>query len=91
MKDFVRNEIYPRVQQFVPSSTRQGVDALRKILERNRELYRYEETETGELETMLRDLLPSATMAEVLQRAQSDGARSNTASYTITGRDRVRT
>ncbi len=71
MKDFVRNAIYPRVQQFVPSSTRQGVDALRKILERNRELYRYEETETGDLETMLRDLLPSATMAEVLQRAQS--------------------
>lgn len=71
MKDFVRNQVYPRVQQFVPSSTRQGVDALRKILERNRELYRYEETETGDLETMLRDLLPSATMAEVLQRAQS--------------------
>jgi molecular chaperone HtpG len=71
MKDFVRNQIYPRVQQFVPSSTRQGVDALRKILERNRELYRYEETETGELESMLRDLLPSATMAEILQRAQT--------------------
>jgi molecular chaperone HtpG len=71
MKDFVRNQIYPRVQQYVPSSTRQGVDALRKILERNRELYRYEETETGELESMLRDLLPTATMAEVLQRAQT--------------------
>jgi molecular chaperone HtpG len=71
MKDFVRNQVYPRVQQFVPSSTRQGVDALRKILERNRELYRYEETDTGELETMLRDLLPTATIAEVLQRAQS--------------------
>jgi molecular chaperone HtpG len=70
MKDFVRNQVYPRVQQFVPSSTRQGVDALRKILERNRELYRYEETETGELETMLKDLLPSATMAEVFQKAQ---------------------
>jgi molecular chaperone HtpG len=71
MKDFVRNQVYPRVQQFVPSSTRQGVDALRKILERNRELYRYEETETGELEIMLQDLLPSATMAEVLQKAQT--------------------
>lgn len=71
MKDFVRNQVYPRVQQFVPSSTRQGVDALRKILERNRELYRYEETETGELETMLRDLLPFATMSEVLQKVQT--------------------
>jgi molecular chaperone HtpG len=71
MKDFVRNRIYPLIQQFVPSSTRQGVDALRKILERNRELYRYEETESGELETMLQDLLPSATMAEIVQKAQS--------------------
>jgi molecular chaperone HtpG len=71
MKDFVRNQVYPRVNQYVPSSTRQGVDALRRILERNRELYRYEETDTGELEAMLRDMLPSATMAEVLQRAQS--------------------
>lgn len=71
MKDFVRNQVYPRIQQFVPSSTRQGVDALRKILERNRELYRYEETETGELETMLQDLLPSATMAEIVQKAQT--------------------
>jgi molecular chaperone HtpG len=71
MKDFVRNQVYPRIQQFVPSSTRQGVDALRKILERNRELYRYEETETGELESMLQDLLPTATMAEIVQKAQT--------------------
>jgi molecular chaperone HtpG len=71
MKDFVRNQVYPRIQQFVPSSTRQGVDALRKILERNRELYRYEEAETGKLESMLQDLLPSATMAEIVQKAQA--------------------
>lgn len=71
VKDFVRNHIYPHIQNFVPSSTRQGVDALRKILERNRELYRYEETETGELESVLQDLLPRATMAEVLQKAQN--------------------
>jgi molecular chaperone HtpG len=71
MKDFVRNQVYPRIPQFVPSSTRQGVDALRKILERNRELYRYEETETGELEKMLQDLLPSANITDILHKAQA--------------------
>ena len=53
MKDFVSVKIYPRIQQFVPSSTRDGVEALRKILERNRELYRYEETEMGDFEGIL--------------------------------------
>ena len=53
MKDFVRVQIYPKIQQFVPSSTRDGVDALRKLLQRNRELYRYEETDLGDLEGIL--------------------------------------
>jgi molecular chaperone HtpG len=64
MKDFVRNRLYPHVQQYVPSSTRNGVDALRKILERNRELYRYEAAETGELESIL-DMLKSVPVARM--------------------------
>jgi hypothetical protein len=39
MKDFVRVQIYPRIQEFVPSSMQDGVEALRKILERNRERF----------------------------------------------------
>ncbi|MGB7788665.1 hypothetical protein, partial [Methanoregula sp.] len=55
---------------FVPSSTRDGVDALRKILQRNRELYHYEETEQGELEGVLGDfLLGKMKLSEVLQRS----------------------
>jgi molecular chaperone HtpG len=57
MKDFVRVNIYPKIQQFVPSSTRNGVEALRKLLERNRELYRYEETDSGDVEGLLGDYL----------------------------------
>ncbi len=72
MKDFVRTHVYRRVQQFVPSSTRDGVDALRKLLERNRELYRYEETEGGELEGVLGDYLSgTASMTEVLRTAKA--------------------
>ena len=72
MKDFVRVQIYPRIQQFVPSSTRDGVDALRKILERNRELYRYEEAEIGDFEGILGEYLGgSISFTEVLQQAHS--------------------
>ena len=72
MKDFVRVQIYPRIQQFVPSSTRDGVDALRKILERNRELYRYEETEMGDFEGILGDYLNgNINFTQVLQQAYS--------------------
>lgn len=72
VKDFVRNQVYPRIQQHVPSSTRHGVDALRKMLERNRELYRYEEAEFGQLESVLGDYLSgNLSMSELLQTARS--------------------
>jgi molecular chaperone HtpG len=80
MKDFVRVQIYPRVSDYVPSSTRGGVDALRKILERNRELYRYEETEIGDFEAVLGEYLSGeASLTQVLRTARSR-ARSHTQS-----------
>jgi molecular chaperone HtpG len=72
MKDFVRAHIYPRIQEHVPSSTRLGVDALRKVLERNRELYKYEESERGDLEGVLGEYLSgSASFSEILRTATS--------------------
>jgi molecular chaperone HtpG len=68
MKDFVRNQIYPKIQAYVPSSTKDGVDALRRILEHNRELYHYEETELGDLKGLLEDYLSgNLKLSEVLQ------------------------
>jgi molecular chaperone HtpG len=72
IKDFARNIVYPRVQQHVPSSTREGADALKRMLERNRELYRYEETERGEIDDLLGDYLTGNTnIVEVLRRAKA--------------------
>ncbi len=72
MKDFVRVHIYPRIQQFVPSSTRDGVNALQKILQRNRELYSYEETDFGDLEGILGDYLSgAASLSQVLHEART--------------------
>jgi molecular chaperone HtpG len=72
MKDFVRVQIYPRIQEFVPSSTRDGVEALRKILERNRELYRYEEAEIGDFEGILGEYLKGdVSFTQVLKESQA--------------------
>jgi molecular chaperone HtpG len=74
MKDFVRVQIYPRIQQFVPSSTRDGVEALRKVLERNRELYRYEENEMGDFEAILGEYLQgNVNLTQALKQAHSRG------------------
>jgi molecular chaperone HtpG len=78
MKDFVRVHIYPNIQQYVPSSTRGGVDALRKLLERNRELFRYEETDRGDLEGLLGEYLQDkATLNDVIHAARA-AARTQT-------------
>jgi molecular chaperone HtpG len=55
VKDFVRNHLYPKLAPFVPSSTRQGADALYRILQRNQELYTIESDEMGDIEALMID------------------------------------
>lgn len=72
MKDYVRVNIYPSVQQYVPSSTKGGVDALRKLLLKSRELYRYEEADRGDIEGILGDYLSGeSSFVKVLTAARS--------------------
>ena len=75
VKDYVRNHIYPQITKFVPSSTREGVDALSRVLKKNRELYRYEESELGDLEPLLGEYLAGEiSLAEGLSVAKSPDA-----------------
>jgi molecular chaperone HtpG len=72
VKDFVRVHLYSRLSNYIPSSTREGVDALAKILQRNRELFRYEESELGNLEPLLGDYLSGEkSLADVINSARS--------------------
>lgn len=72
VKDFVRGHLYKKVADYVPSSTRQGADALFKLLQRNRELYRYEQSELGDLEPLLADYLSGdKNLGEVIRVARS--------------------
>lgn len=72
VKDFVRSQVYPHVKHLVPSSTQGGADALRRVLLRNRELYRYEDSDLGELDPILSDLLSGeTTLGEAIRKARS--------------------
>ena len=57
VKDFVREQIYPHIRSRVPSSQKQGHDALYQRLRTNRELYRLQDGDYGEIETLLTDVL----------------------------------
>lgn len=72
MKDYVRVNIYPSIRNYVPTSTKGGVDALKKLLIKSRELYRYEETDRGDVEGILGDYLSGEeSFAKVLNLART--------------------
>lgn len=55
VKDFVRNAIFPKVADRVPSSTRQGAEAFLRAIRRPREIFEYEETDTSNLSLIWTD------------------------------------
>ncbi|MEX1194320.1 MAG: ATP-binding protein [Dehalococcoidia bacterium] len=84
VKDFVRIHLYPRISSLVPSSTREGADALLKVLQRSRELYRYEESEFGQIDSLLAEYLAGdVTFAEILN-ASTAKTRPHTQTVTST-------
>lgn len=48
-KDFVRNVIFQRIADLVPSSTRQGAEAFLKSIQRGREVFEYESSDLDSL------------------------------------------
>jgi len=53
VKDLIRNHLYQKFASYIPSSTKQGADALHKILMRSREVYRYEYSDLGQWESLM--------------------------------------
>lgn len=49
VKDFIRNAIFPKISDKVPSSTRQGAEAFLRAIRRPREVFEYEDTDTSQL------------------------------------------
>ena len=72
MKDFVREHVYSHIRDHVPSSTKQGRDALYRRLKENKELFRLQESDYGEIESLLADFLSGkAEFSEVLRTSRS--------------------
>lgn len=75
MKDFVREHLYPHIRDYVPSSTKQGRDALYRRLKENKELFRLKEGDYGEIENLLADYLAGRTeFSEVLRTSSGRGS-----------------
>lgn len=73
--DFVREHLYPQIRDHVPSSEKQGRDALYRRLKENEELFRYDLSDFGEAESLLADYLAGkADLEEVLRSSAGRSA-----------------
>jgi molecular chaperone HtpG len=71
-KDFVRTVIFPRVADYVPSSTRQGAEAFLKAIRRARELFEYAGEDMGNLPKIWADYNEGLiTVEQAVERSKS--------------------
>ena len=71
VKDFVRNAIFPKVADKVPSSTRQGAEAFLRAIRRPREIFEYENTDTSQLSLIWLDYTEGKiTLTEAVGRSK---------------------
>lgn len=72
VKDFVRNAIFPKIADKVPSSTRQGAEAFLRAIRKPREVFEYEETDTSNLSVIWSDYSEGRiTLSEAVSRSKS--------------------
>jgi len=72
--DFVRENIYSQIRDKIPSSTRQGRDALYRRLKENEELFKYDLSDFGDAELLLADYLSGkANIEEVIRSSAGYG------------------
>lgn len=70
VKDFVRNVIFPRVSDLVPSSTREGAEAFLKSIRRTRDVFEYEADDLRSLGEIWDEFLDGKiTMDEAAKRS----------------------
>ena len=76
VKDYVRNYLYQQISAYVPSSTKQGADALYRMLLKNRELYTIDTDEKGEIESLMAKYIAGEVkFEEVIKQTVASGTR----------------
>ena len=78
VKDFVRNMIFPRVSDLVPTATRQGAEAFLKSISRPREVFEYESSDLENLTSLWNDYMSGKL---TFQQASDKSTRVATRSY----------
>ena len=77
-KDIVRNMIFPRVSDLVPSSTRQGAEAFLKSIHRSREIFEYETADLESLTSLWEDYMSGKlTFQQAKDRSNKVAVRSH--------------
>ena len=76
-KDFVRNMVFPKVANLVPSATRQGAEAFLKSIYREREIFEYEISDLESLTSLWKDYLAGKlTFQQATERSNRVAQRS---------------
>lgn len=69
-KDFVRNMVFPRIADLVPSSTRQGAEAFLKSIQKTRDVFEYEISDLESLTSIWGEYAEGhLTMSEAARRS----------------------
>ena len=79
-KDFVRNMIFPRVSDLVPTATRQGAEAFLKSIHRSRDVFEYEASDLESLASLWKDYMSGKLS---FQQAAERSDRVATRSYQV--------
>ena len=79
-KDFVRNMIFPRVSELVPTATRRGAEAFLKSINRTREVFEYEASDLESLTSLWKDYMTGRLS---FQQAAERSNRVATRSYQV--------
>jgi molecular chaperone HtpG len=70
VKDFIRNVVFPKVSDYVPSSTRQGAEAFLKSISRTRDVFEYQREDMDSLSAVWRDYVEGIlSMQEAADRS----------------------
>jgi molecular chaperone HtpG len=77
VKDFIRAQVFPKLSNLVPSSTREGAEAFLRRLRDKRELFEIDWSDREDLQALIEQLaLGEVDLATVVQRSLSSGQRS---------------
>ena len=71
-KDFVRTMLFPRIADYVPSSTRQGAEAFLRAIRKPREVWEIADAEIGDLPSIWEDYNEGRiSLHQAVERSQS--------------------